>query len=214
MPVTRILLSADFLAALAAYTLLILAPLPALERIHARLEHPFLQWQWDHVAIPLYQAAAMVTFILIAYPALYGLADAPAIGELLFRDELRFNHLLNLVFAVSLLFPLLPVIGGWHGLIVPLQGVAASTMVFSWLAAGAGAPAYSLWPGWVYAGACLLLAFAAHRLALWLIRRLEQSFDRAFHVSGSGEVFSRALILLVQSPVILIYSIGLGRQLA
>ena len=69
------------------------------------------------------------------------------------------------------------------------------------------------WPGWQAATICLLLALATHRTAVYLSHHVGQRLDRAYNVTDSGDLFARILILLMQSPVILIYSQGIGQQL-
>ena len=83
MTVIQIILSADFLIAISIYSLVILLALPLFDWIHKHLQHPFLQWNWDHIGMPLLQAGLMVLFIIIAYPIIFGIDDAPAITTLL-----------------------------------------------------------------------------------------------------------------------------------
>ncbi|NNE37839.1 MAG: hypothetical protein HKN08_05990 [Gammaproteobacteria bacterium] len=208
-----ILLSTKFLSALFVYILLITVSLPILDRVHARLENSVLQWKWDHIAIPLAQAAMVMVFILMAYPVIYGIEEAPEISTLLAKDDLRINHLINLIFVISLLFPLIPLLGNWHELVLPLQGIAASMMIFSWLASGLGVTQFSYWPGWEVVSACLALGVTTHWLAVQISQLIGHKLDKEFNVLDSGELFARGLILLFQCPVILIFSTSLGKQL-
>jgi hypothetical protein len=214
MPLGNIFLSPRFLIALAVYILLIAVSLPLLDRVHARLENSVLQWKWDNIAIPLAQAAILMAFILMAYPVIYGIEQAPAISALLSEDDLRINHLINLIFIVSLLFPLIPVLGNWHELVLPFQGIAASMMIFSWLASGLGVSQYSFWPGWEVVSGCLALGVVAHWFGVQVSQLIGHKLDNIFNVLDSGELFARGLILLFQSPVILIFSTSLGKQLS
>jgi hypothetical protein len=213
MSVLEIVFSARFLAALSIYGILIAVILPYLDRIHDRLEHPVLQWKWDHIAMPLLQVVLLLLFILMAYPVIFGIPEAPPLSALLARDELRINYLVNLLFVVSLFFPLIPVAGNWHELILPLQGIAASMMIFSWLAASLGVARYNFWPGWYVVLFCLAFGVISRWLAAYIAMMVGNKLDKAFNVLDSGELFSRGLILLMQSPVILAFSSGLGKQL-
>jgi hypothetical protein len=213
MSIIEILLSADFLTALFIYVLVITISLPLLEKIHASLKHPFLEWQWDHVVIPLYRAAMMILFLLLAYPVIFAVEEAPAISALLSENDLRLDYLINLLFVVSLFFPLLPVIGNWHELILPLQGILASMMIFSWLAQNLSVTDYSFWPGWEVIMACLFFGILTHWAASHIASYIGQRLDRRFNVLDSGDLLAGGLILIMQSPVILIYSVGLGSQL-
>lgn len=213
MGLSTIFFSTKFMIALAIYTMLITVCLPLLDRVHAKLNHSILQWKWDHIAIPLAQAAMIMVFILLAYPVIYGIENAPAILSLLSQDDLRINHLINLIFIISLLFPLIPVLGEWHELVIPLQGITASVLIFSWLAPGLGYTQYSYWPGWEIVVACLALAVVAHWLGVQISLLIGHKLDQKFNVLDSGELFSRGLIMLFQSPVLLLFSASLGKQL-
>jgi hypothetical protein len=213
MSIIEILLSAKFLVALIIYAVLIAIFLPILDRVHDRLESHFLHWKWDHIAMPLAQVVMLILFILIAYPVIFAIEDAPSIFSLLSRDGLRINYLVNLLFVISLFFPLVPVIGNWHELILPVQGIVASMMIFSWLAASLNITQYSYWPGWEVIVWCIIMGIITHWSAVYLAHTIGHKLDKTFNVLDSGELFSRGLILLMQSPVILIFSSGLGKQL-
>ncbi len=156
----------------------------------------------------------LMVFILMAYPVIYGIEQAPSLSILLSEDDLRINYLINLIFIVSLLFPLIPILGNWHELVLPLQGIAASMMIFSWLVSGLGVSEYSFWPGWEVVLGCLALGVFTHWLGVQISQLIGHKLDKAFNVIDSGELFARGLILLFQSPVILIFSTSLGRQLS
>jgi hypothetical protein len=213
MSISTIFFSVKFLTALAVYAILITIFLPLQARVYEKLEHSALQWKWEHIAIPLAQAAMMMVFILLAYPVIYGIENAPEISILLSQDDLRIDYLVNLIFMVSLLFPLIPVLGHWHELVLPLQGIAASALIFSWLAQGVGLTEFSYWPGWEIVIACLFLGVFTHWVGVKISQFVGHKLDEAFNVLHSGELFSRGLILLLQSPVILLFSCSLGKQL-
>ena len=69
-------------------------------------------WILEHVVFPTGRAAVLVGFILIAYPRLYGLEAAVPLSEILSAGAGRLQSLINWVFVVSLLLPLVPLIGG------------------------------------------------------------------------------------------------------
>lgn len=209
----QIIFSADFMIAMLVYGIAIIICMPLFDRIHNSLNHSTLQWSWDHIGMPLLQAGLMVLFIVIAYPLIFGLKDAPSITSLIVQEELRLNHLINLIFILTLLFPLIPVIGTWGELVLPIQGIVACMLIFSWLADQRGLAQYSFWPGLEVIFYCLILAIITHWLAINLSRFIGHKFDETFNVTDSGELFSRSLVLFMQSPVILLFSTGLGKQL-
>lgn len=196
------------------YAVAAIAGIALFDRIHTRLEHSVLLWQWEHIGMPLLRAALLLVFILMAYPVLFGISEAPSLGELVNRHDMRLGILFNLIFIVTLLVPLLPVIGDWNELVLPLQGVAASLLLFSWLADASGLESPGYWPGW---GTVLLmsgLAIITHWLAMALSATLGEWLDRRFNVIHAGELLSRSLVLMLQYPVIVVFCHGLGKQIA
>ncbi len=86
-------------------------------------------------------------------------------------------------------------------------------MIFSWLAQNMSITEYSFWPGWEVIFACLLFGIFTHWLASHIAANIGQWVDKRFNVLDSGDLLADGLILIMQSPVILIYSSGLGSQL-
>ncbi|MGK0298741.1 MAG: hypothetical protein ACI9XC_002364 [Gammaproteobacteria bacterium] len=213
MSIFEIILSQQFLVALLIYGILIAIIFPLSEHVYRRLQNSVLEWMWDHIAMPLIQAGMLMFFVLLTYPVIFGIEHAPAISLLLSQDDLRINHLVNLLFIISLLFPLVPVVGNWNELILPVQGIAGSMMIFSWMVSSLGVTQYSYWPGWDVMLYCMVLGVITHWLAILVAHFIGNKIDKFYNVLGSGELFSRGLILLLQSPVILLFSAGLGRQL-
>jgi hypothetical protein len=213
MSVFHIILSTKFIIAIGVYAITIVLGLLCFNKIHSSLDHSILQWPWDNIGMPLFRAALMLVFILLAYPLIFAIADAPSLQTLLDTDERRVNYLVNLLFLITLLFPLVPVLGKWEELILPTQAIAASATLFSWLAAHQGITDIQYWPGLNTALYILVLAFVTHWLAVIAFQYLGEAIDEKFNVTNAGQLLSRALVLFMQSPAILIYCAALGRQL-
>jgi len=212
MSVIQIILSGRVLMAALTYAATSVSGIWIFDRVDRALDEEVLSWAWKRVGMPLLRAALMLVFILQAYPTLFGLVEAPALGELLTRDPLRVNHLLNLLFIVTLLFPLIPVLGEWDELVLPVQGIAASMLLFSWLAEATGAVHY--WPGWESVAIMAGLAMVTHWLAMRLAETAGEELDNVLNVEEAGELLARALVLFLQYPVIVVFCHGLGKQLA
>ncbi len=213
MSIFQIVLSAEFIFALGIYAITIMVALPCFDRIHTALGHSVLQWPWDHIGMPLLRAALMMIFTLLAYPIIFGLNEAPSLIELHHGNEQRLNYLINILFLVTLFLPVMPVLGDWEELVLPIQAITACCLLFSWLVAELGISDIRYWPGLSVALYILILAFATHWMALALSHYLGEIIDEKFSVTDSGHLLSRALVLLMQSPAILIFSAALGRQL-
>ena len=214
MSIVQIMLSGEFLLALAVYAALVIVSVPCFNAAHSHLQNTILNWPWEHIARPLLRALLMMVFIGLAYPVIFGLGEAPALFDLLAKGNHRINLLLNLMFLLTLVFPMLPLIGDQDELILPAQAILACSLLFSWLAAETGVTNVHYWPGIVALIFIFLIAFISHRLASFLSHHAGHYVDEKFHLAESGELISRAFILFMQSPAILLYSAALGKQLA
>lgn len=143
----------------------LLATLVAIEPWLLRsLSHPaWVDWSIQHVMLPLARSSCVLVFIVLGYPDLFGLSQAPALGPLLSQEN-RWSHLLNLSFALSMALPLLPTLERFPGAVLPLQGFLLLALLFQW--ATPDAVNTSLWPS-LQAWAALALAALAPVLARW-----------------------------------------------
>ncbi|HEC19046.1 MAG TPA: hypothetical protein ENI97_06840 [Gammaproteobacteria bacterium] len=174
---------------------------------------PPSHWLVAHTILPGARALALVCFILVAYPVLFGVESAPAIGTLLAGGQLRLTSLVNVVFLLSLLLPLVPLFSRWPAVVLPLQAIAASGMVFHWLADSHSITDIHYWPDHGTLLSLLFIAFITHALAKWLSLQLEKRIDRLIDRRGSEPLIYRSVVMLMQVPVILLYTLTLGRQL-
>lgn len=170
-------------------------------------------WLMEHFVIPAARALALVSFILVAYPVLFGVESAPSVGELLAAGQLRLTNLVNVVFLLSLLLPLIPLFSRWPAFVLPIQGIAAATMVFRWWAESQTQTEIHFWPGISTLGSLLVLAFVTHEIAKQLSHQLEKKVDRLIDREGSGRLIYRTVVMIMQVPVILLYTLSLGQQL-
>jgi len=213
MGIIESLFRGEIIFAFVCYLGLIIVTLPLFEKIYQLLHYHFFQIIWDRIGIPLLRALLMVVFICIAYPSLFGIVEAPGLSTLLTSDELHFSHLINLVFITTLFFPLIPVIGRFNALILPAQGIAATALLFSWLGAALHADNISLFPNTKTVTTIILMAGFTWWLALKLSHSIGILLDKKFNREGFIDLTGRSLLLVLQTPVILIYSLYLGKQL-
>ncbi len=173
-----------------------------------------LQWSWQFLLGPLARAAIIAGFVLLAYPALYGVRVAPSLATLLAGDALRVNTLIGILFIVSLLLPLLSLFSERSVLLLPAQALIATAIVFSWFTHDLGATSASLWPGLPTALILTGFILAGHRLAVMLSHLLGEAFDLRFATTGAAALVLSATEMLVQVPVMLLYGYALGQQIA
>lgn len=174
---------------------------------------PVTDWLLEHLGHPLARAAVLIVFVLIAYPAVFGLTQAPAWTDLLGAETGRLQTLLNWVFLASLLLPLLPLIGTMPTLILPIQGMVACALLFSWLAQWQGLGSVSPWPDGQTLGLVVLTAGLTHGLARLGARPAGAWINRRFDLSDGEAVAFEGLILLGQVPLLLLYGLNLGPRL-
>lgn len=213
MSITDILFNSRFLLACTSYAVLIVAGLALLEWIIHRPRHRILITTTERVIEPLYRAFVLVVFIFMAYPLIYGLEEAIPVMDLLADGEYRADQLVNLVFLTSLILPVFPVIGKHIELILPVQAIVCCMMVFNWLAQHRQITAFSYWPGLDVVMVIALLAVISHWLAVNIAKNTGSHLDEHFNVTGFEDLISQSIILFMQAPAILVYSLGLGRQL-
>jgi hypothetical protein len=135
-----------------------------------------------------------------------------SISELLSAGDMRLTHLVNVVFVLSLLLPLIPIFSRWPALVLPIQGIAAATMVFRWWAATQPTIEIQFWPGWSAIASMLVLAFITHEFAKHFSHQMEKAVDTLLEREGSGKLIYRSVVMMMQVPVILMYTLSLGRQ--
>jgi len=214
MTLLETLVHPNLLTALGLFVALsALVEVAGLRLLHAVAEVEVSHWLFAHVVIPAARAMTLVLFILVAYPALFGLQEAPPLSELLAADRLRLTTLLNVVFLLTLLLPLLPGIGRLPELVLPLQGITAATLLFRWLASTLPEHEIHYWPGLGTVAGLLALAVFTHWLATGLAHVLAQRLDKAFGIEGSDKLIYRSVVMMMQMPVILLYTLSLGAQL-
>ena len=213
MSLLQIILSGRFIIAVIVYGLATLLFFPLSVCISNKLNNPIPLWIWDRIAIPLMQVLLLILFICLSYPLIFGIQHAPSLVTLLHGGELRMNNLVNILFLITLFFPLIPVVGKWHELVLPLQGIAAVMMIFGWMTHELGIQHISYWPGIYNIILILMVAILTYWVTVKLAAVAGHRLDKRFNVVQSGALISNSLILFMQSPAILIYSASLGRQI-
>lgn len=211
MSLVEVLLRPQLIGAATAYVLLSLALLYLGHKLVDRVEDvPVSGWLATHLALPLLRVLAMLTFLALAYPVMFGIEGLPPLSELLSGAPRRVSDLVNLLFVLSVLLAILPLIGSVQAIVLPLQGMAACALLFSW-AAGERA---SLWPGWDVCAAVVLWAGTTYALGSWSLHRLGDYIDGHWELTGSRVLLLDTLMLVFQLPAILVYSLALGERLA
>lgn len=176
------------------------------DRLHRRELVPLAVAWVEHFLLPLARVFALMLFLLVAYPALFGVGGAPPLSVILFGTAGRIDDLINVLFFAGLLLPALPVLRRLPGLTLPLQGMAGAALLFTWLAQGLGATQVRLLPD---TGQALLLAALA-ALAAASARLLTITIEEPVVRQDAHDL----VLLWMQALPLLVYARMLGAQLA
>lgn len=208
----EILFSAPVLAALTVHGIMTMIIMLLTDRLAAHLEHHALQDAvLKYVVIPLSKVISLLLFIGIAYPTLYGIETVPSLVSILTQDELRIQHLINLLFITSLILLWLPLSVLWHSLLLPIQGSLAAGLLFFWMAKAQGID-ITLWPSWEALFAMIIWALLSHWITVKLSFMMHELLKNK-HAMDDGEIwFYQSTVLTIQVPTILIYASSLGAQ--
>ena len=211
----NLLFNADIIVAVIVFSIVAITE-PFLEKwLHDLLEDsPPFCLGWDYFFAPLLRALAVVLFIYLAYPALFGLKVAPDIGELMAYENTSTSSLLGVMFLIGLLLPLVPALNRHPEFVLPIQGATATAYVFAWLTHYLHITTAGIWPGIDVLFVMVVLSYLGHRLANWFGHYLGEKLDETFSTHGLKAVAQHIVELLIQIPVILTYGYGLGYQLA
>lgn len=172
-------------------------------RLH---DAPFNDWLAEHIGIPLLSALAMILFIAILYPALFPLEVLPGFYELLITEKGRMNQLINWVFVLSLMIPLIPVIGPRVEIVLPLQGLVVLALVTSWIAKYLQNSAISLLPSGMDFLWMLAWGVLGARLAVLISEKLGTQLDERLDLLHTGAYLYPILALILQTPTMVIYA--------
>lgn len=172
----------------------------------------FSGWYLQHVWIPLIRVFSIIAFIVLAYPVLLGLNEAPPILELLAADN-RFNTLLNVLFFVTIGLSLLPVVDRLPALVLPLQGITAILLLVNWLLPSLNSPPVHFWPDGRLLATLLVMALISHWLALKTAGVVGNWLDERYNREGFEILVYQMTLLLFQAPIIVSYALYLGGQL-
>jgi len=178
-----------------------LADVPPTQRLFLRLGKPLLF------------SLSVVVFIYLTYPAGFGLTQATTFREVLDANHKNASSLINLVFILGFLLPIIPVIGKFPGTVVALQANMGNAFVFKWMTAQSNLQSVSLLPN--PAPILLLLAsfWLLHILATRISLVIGDFLDRSYHYSGFSQLLSPFISILLHGPFILTYTLSLGNQL-
>lgn len=215
MTIAEILLSKHVLGAIFIFTVISIVVEMNGNRLLARVSDVTpTHWIFERTLVPFARAGALMIFMLIAYPLLFGIAQAPPIVDLLLAGPNRISTLINILFIIPLFFPVIPVAGQIPALLLPIQGIAGSTLIFTWMQAALDVDDIQYLPSLSVFVIIIIYAIVAHYLAVKLAEPISEKINTQINTADAEKIVYRILIVVAQLPTILFYTIGLGNQVS
>jgi len=180
-------------------------------KMHEALQEVSLShWLALHFGFPLLYSLAMILFISLIYPELFGLANAPGLGALLESGEGRMHQMVNWAFIFALFIPMIPVIGPRLDIVLPVQGLVVVYLLGNWMSQYMGSPGISPIPSGEYFVPIIISGIVAVFLTILMTRSISERVETHYHLSQSEHVIYPILALLMHTPTLVFYARGLS----
>ena len=213
MNLIDILFSSDLLAGYVVHAFMIIIGISIFEFLHLKLQNSTFEFLWDKLGMPLYRALVILVFVLLSYPTIFGIYEAPRITTLFELGDGRLTGVVNILFFVGLLLPFIPGMYKHTSIVLLTQSILCCMFIFTWLAEHLQLTTINYFPEFHIILIILILAIGSSNLANWLSLHFGEKLDRRFHLEGCKELIGPSLSLLIQVPIIILYATSLGRQL-
>lgn len=183
-----------------------------LEKLREKLEESaLLDWLYSHVGLPFARVILILLFIFLAYPALYGVDHLPSLSNVLFEHSERIHSLINWLFLTSLIIPFIPMVGVIPALVIPIQSILATALLFNW--ATQDLQIIVLLPNlWVLL-LFIVLSIITHKIAKIFAEFIGKSTQNKINHQDITHLVYESSLLAFQAPAILVYGFYLGSQL-
>ena len=173
-------------------------------------------WIAKNIGTPFFHILLLIAFIYMSYPVLYGLEShnntgeriLPTLTQLLNTRNGQSMQMINTLFIVSVLLPLIPIFNRFLALILPLQAMAGSAVLYGWLSQTAGIN-YSIFPGYKIIAMIIFFSFIAELLAKSIAALLGENLNTKYHSHDMEKVVYKSSLLVFQVPILLIYTLHL-----
>ncbi|MCK5647707.1 MAG: hypothetical protein KAI22_02400 [Gammaproteobacteria bacterium] len=177
-------------------------------------------WIAKHIGTPFFHILLLIAFIYMSYPVLYGLEShsmngeriLPSLTQVLNSKSGQTMKMINILFIISVLLPLIPVVNRFLALILPLQAMAGSAVLYGWLSQITGIE-YSIFPGFKVMAMIVFFSFIAELLAKSIAAFLGVKLNTKYHTHDMGKVVHKSCLLIFQVPILLIYTLNITHPL-
>jgi len=167
-------------------------------------------WVLQRVICPIIRVMVLMIIVSLVYPTVDENISSLDFWRLLSHSG-QFSDLLNILFLASLLLGFIPIINH-PAFALPAQACLTIALVFQWQYAPL-ADSLSLFPT-----VAVILKISGYMMVAYLVTRessihISRWIDQKLVISGSIQLVSEAIFLVLQIPVMLIYCGFLKQQL-
>lgn len=184
-----------------------------LHKIH---DVPATYWIAKYIGAPFFHVLLLVAFIYMSYPVLFGLESHNALGERVLptlTDLLNVRSgqtmkLINILFIISVLLPLIPFINRFLAIILPLQAVAGSSVLYGWLANYAGLEP-ATFPELTVLTLMVIFSILAEVCSRAVAKFFGYRLNTQYHTHDMEKVIHKSTLLILQVPILLLYTLNI-----
>ena len=167
-------------------------------------------WIFSSILCPIIRIMVLFVIVSQVYPAVDANAASTGFWSILFQQG-QFNHLINILFFAGLLLSFVPLLS--HPVFaLPIQSLLTIALVFHWQYSDSIA-SLQLFPSMATILKITIYMLLAYYVTRESSRYISRALDTRFAVSGSIRLVSDAIYLVLQIPVMLVYSSFLKLQL-
>jgi hypothetical protein len=181
--------------------------------LHRQLLQVFAgEWLHEHVYCPTTRTFILLVMTLLLFPLMNEDVDYAQVGQLFLSREYLTN-MLNILLVSGLVITFVPLLNH-PALAMPILGCIATAILFHhYFAQFPGTE-----PDWIPGIAATIKILVLISILFWLgqmlIEQLACYFDQRFFVTGSKEIVTDIVYLILQIPVMLAYAAGLQASVA
>ncbi len=174
-------------------------------------------WIAKNMGTPFFHVLLLIAFIYMSYPTLFGIEAynsegeriIPSLSQLLSAKRGQTMKMINTLFIISVILPIIPMFKRLLALILPLQAIAASAILYGWLNQIMESE-YSIFPSYTSLALIIIISIIAGQLAKVIGMIIGGSWNTNFHTHDMEKVIYKSCLLIFQIPILLIYTLSLS----
>ena len=180
----------------------------------AMTDQPVSHFLLESFGQPVLQALLALLFIYLAYPKLFGVDGLPDLFSVLTSNNKSLDDLINILLLLGFFLPAVPVLWGFRGMILALQVIIVSQVIFLWSLKTIKIPVViEFIPEIPFIIQLLIAVLFIHKIIAILGEHLGKWLDDQFETNGMDMLIEMSAGFFLQGFVILTYTLFLGNQM-